>query len=103
MTALLDILLATAEKKGCACGLRPCLIHFAEQKRQDGAGYLQKSTEKKEEEFYAPRQQDRNNSGGSSHRDVGGQPGNAGVSRNGGGDRNRPGKAVRKSSGKKQR
>lgn len=100
--SMLDTLLAVAEQKGCACGLRPCLIHYAEQQRQIGAGYLKKTTQGEQAEFYVT-EPDRNNPGGSSHREGGRKPGDAGVRRDGHGDRGGSGTAVRKPARKPKR
>lgn len=93
--SVLDTLLAVAAQKGCACGLRLCLIHYAEQQRQEGAGVLKKTSQGEQAEFYVT-ESDRNNSGRSSHRESGRKPGDTGVRRNGPVNRGGPGKAVRK-------
>lgn len=93
--SMLDMLLAVAAQKGCACGLRPCLVHYAEQRRQDGAEVLKKTTQREQEEFYV-KEPDQNNPGGSPHREGGRKPRDAGVRRDGPVNRSGPRKAVRK-------
>ena len=90
MTTSLATLLEIAAQRGCACGIRPCLVHYAEQQRRSGAGQLKKTTQPEQEEFYA--QQGRHDSGGSSRE----QHSDAGVRGDDRGNRDRPGKAVRK-------